>query len=87
MKTGLIALVAAMLLLAGTVSAQAQKEFQMPRTEAGWTDLPKLLVPSDGSRSLGNTNADFNDTREQPGSLPSPRTDIREYPIDLRPPS
>jgi hypothetical protein len=58
-------LVAAMLLLAGTVSAQAQNEFQMPRTEDGWADLPKLLVPSDGSHSLGDTNAEFNDTRDQ----------------------
>ena len=65
MKTGLIAVVAAMLLLAGTVSAQRQDEFPMPRTEEGWTDLPRLLVPSDGSRSLGNRKADFNDTRDQ----------------------
>ena len=40
-RTELRILVAAMLLLAGTVSAQAQKEFQMPRTEDGWADLPK----------------------------------------------
>ena len=38
---------------------------EMPMTEAGWADLPKLLVPSDGSRSLGDTKAEFNDTRDQ----------------------
>ncbi|MFO7957049.1 MAG: hypothetical protein R6X33_08090, partial [Candidatus Brocadiia bacterium] len=37
----------------------------LPRTDEGWTDLPKLLVPSDGSLSLGNTKADFNETRDQ----------------------
>ena len=87
MRTALLTAMATLALLAGTISAQQQGEFQMPRTEDGWADLPKLLVPSDGTRSLGDSNLEFNDTRDQPGSLPSPRTEIREYPIDLRPPS
>jgi len=33
--------------------------------ESEWTDLRGFLVASDGSRSLGNTNATFNDTRDQ----------------------
>ena len=65
MRTGFVTAVVLLALLAGTVSAQAQEEFQMPRTEEGWTDLQKLLVPSDGSRSLGDTNGDFNDTRDR----------------------
>jgi hypothetical protein len=33
--------------------------------ESQWTDLTDFLVVSDGSHSLGNTNATFNDTRDQ----------------------
>ena len=31
----------------------------------GWTDVRTLIVPSDGSRSLGNTSLVFNHTRDQ----------------------
>ncbi|MFO7956560.1 MAG: hypothetical protein R6X33_05630 [Candidatus Brocadiia bacterium] len=67
MKTGFVTAVVLLALLTGTVSAQAQDEFQMPRTEDGWTELTEFLVPSDGSRSLGDPNLEFNDTRD-PGS-------------------
>ena len=65
MKTGFVTVIVALALSAGVVSVQADSEFQLPETEDGWTDLPALLVPSDGSHSLGDTNADFNDTRDQ----------------------
>ena len=37
----------------------------LPLTADGWLDLRALLVPSDGSRSLGNHRARFNDSRDR----------------------
>lgn len=37
----------------------------VPLTSDGWLDLGSLIVASDGSRSLGNCNAAFNDSRDQ----------------------
>ena len=49
----------------GDAANSMARAAELPRTEDGWTDLPKLLVPSDGSRSLGNPRAALNDTRDQ----------------------
>ena len=46
-------------------SAQAGGDFQLPRSDDGWLDLQSLLVASDGSRSLGNHRARFNDSRDR----------------------
>lgn len=61
----LAALAVIVLVTANQTGTSAAAATDLPRTDEGWTDLPKLLVPSDGSRSLGDTKADSNDSRDQ----------------------
>ncbi len=47
-----------------TVAVGSTNESHPRFTDDGWLDLRALLVPSDGSRSLGNHRARFNDSRD-----------------------
>ena len=49
---------------AAAPQADAEADFHYPMTDDGWLDLHALLVGSDGTRSLGNHRARFNDTRD-----------------------
>jgi hypothetical protein len=46
-------------------NSSAQGVFRLPLSADGWLNLRALLVPSDGSRSLGNHRARFNDSRDR----------------------
>ncbi len=50
--------------VAAPPSANVDADFRYPLTDDGWLDLHSLLVASDGSRSLGNHRARFNDSRD-----------------------
>ncbi len=76
MKRGFMAAAAVALVFAGCAAlrpsrnsvaepAEAAADFDMPMTADGWLDLQRLLVASDGSRSLGNHRARFNDSRDR----------------------
>jgi hypothetical protein len=47
------------------IKSSADVDFQLPLSADGWLDLRALLVASDGSRSLGNHRARFNDSRDR----------------------
>ncbi|WP_073602215.1 hypothetical protein [Vibrio aerogenes] len=50
--------------ISGTTVAEVP-QMALPLNAAGWTDFSKLIVPSDGSRSLGSLGANyFNSTRD-----------------------
>ena len=49
----------------GQAAADMGSDFGYPLTDDGWLDLRSLLVVSDGSRSLGNHRARFNDSRDR----------------------
>ena len=51
------------LLLVVNLCTMAQLNYT--KNAEGWTDLPSLLVKSDGSRSFGNTDGNFNDSRDK----------------------
>lgn len=46
-------------------AAPSDGDFHLPLSRDGWLDLRTLLVASDGSRSLGNHRARFNDSRDR----------------------
>ncbi|MBN2475279.1 MAG: hypothetical protein JXB62_11760 [Pirellulales bacterium] len=48
----------------GPDAADEGGDFRLPLSDDGWFDLHSLLVASDGSRSLGNHRARFNDSRD-----------------------
>ncbi|MGB2824655.1 MAG: hypothetical protein WBF17_27015, partial [Phycisphaerae bacterium] len=49
----------------GVAGAAKGRGFRLPMNRGGWADLRTLLVPSDGSRRLGNHRARFNDSRDR----------------------
>ena len=49
----------------GQETADASDDFAYALTDDDWLDLRSLLVISDGSRSLGNHRARFNDSRDR----------------------
>ena len=75
MKRVLAGSIVAILLLCGAglfdfspdvVAAEPQDDYlKIPLTDDGWFDLTKLLVASDGTRSLGNHRARLNDARDK----------------------